>query len=242
MPPKKLGMGSSVRLVMSRIKADVVHKSRCLLGGSTSSNSSCISLALASYFTDTYITMHLFSIFAAVVTLAGTRSLAQNTSPDCISTCADQFPTSSQCDGDETGTARSTCMCNTLMGSPLLQCWTDQCSDADKAAYAQSIEPPCRDQLFTGLNVDALAPASTASDTATTTRGTGIASIPPIPTFTVPSGPLDTETPSVTFGSATTYTNRAGGPDATDTAGNGAGASQNVPIFMAIGLCMLAAA
>jgi hypothetical protein len=163
---------------------------------------------------------HLHTTTSILYLFSGTQVFAQSKDPLCIRTCADQYPTSSWCNGDETGTALSTCLCNTLLGSQLLQCWTDQCSDADKATYLVNakVPEPCRNQLFPGVSVEDV-PASSAiasRDTSTSTTG---GSPTDIPDFTVVS-PDATVTRTASSGSPNpTTTLRAGGEDpATDSA------------------------
>jgi hypothetical protein len=112
-----------------------------------------------------------FYLNAIVLILAGMQVQAQSTSPQCIQSCGTAHPTSSQCDGNETGAALSTCTCNTLLNSQLLQCFR-QCSTADQAVYAASIPEPCRSQLFPNVPAVSTSTSVVVSSTTSTSVST----------------------------------------------------------------------
>ena len=103
-------------------------------------------------------------------------SVAQTTNPPCVTDCTTKNPVSSQCDGNETGSALDTCRCNTFLGATKMITCIKACSAADQAVFAGRLPEACRGDLFPGLTV---APGTTtttttgASGTAGTTGTTG---------------------------------------------------------------------
>lgn len=99
--------------------------------------------------------MYFKTLLASVVLLAPTvlANPQSGESPQCIDDCATEFPTSSWCDGDETGEALAECQCQSLRGSDLLSCFYD-CSDADQNDYARVLAGSCREELFPDATSD----------------------------------------------------------------------------------------
>jgi hypothetical protein len=91
-----------------------------------------------------------------VFLLSTAQVIAQNVNPNCIDTCAEQYPTRLECDRGSVSPTVSTCECDTLLNSTLVECWRDQCDDADKRAYLENglFDEPCRSQVFPGLFLD----------------------------------------------------------------------------------------
>ncbi|KAH6695126.1 hypothetical protein F5X68DRAFT_227123 [Plectosphaerella plurivora] len=95
--------------------------------------------------------------------------------PDCIEKCIDENPTSSFCDGDETGSVKDKCLCDTYSGSSMIPCMRD-CSTSDQSSFAAIVPESCRAALFPGVAVDEAAStsgaaATSAAQTATSTSG-----------------------------------------------------------------------
>lgn len=92
---------------------------------------------------------YINAVFVAALALVAPAAATPQSDdrPACISDCADEFPTSSWCDGDETGEDLANCTCDTLRGSSLLGCFLE-CSPEDQGEYAQIIKGDCRDDLF----------------------------------------------------------------------------------------------
>lgn len=88
------------------------------------------------------------TLMASVALLVPT-TFAQSDSPlpSCVTDCFNEFPTSSWCDGDETGEDLAECTCQSLRGSNLLNCIYD-CSDEDQNDYAQVLVGSCKKELF----------------------------------------------------------------------------------------------
>ncbi|KAH7367754.1 hypothetical protein B0T11DRAFT_275939 [Plectosphaerella cucumerina] len=116
---------------------------------------------------------------SAITTLA-----QSNTHPDCIEKCIDANPTSSFCDGDETGDAKDKCLCDTYSGSSMIPCMR-KCSVSDQSSFAAIVPEACRAALFPGVTVDeaattgdaaATSAAETGSDSVATTTSGGSAS------------------------------------------------------------------
>ncbi|KAH7038024.1 uncharacterized protein B0I36DRAFT_315337 [Microdochium trichocladiopsis] len=123
------------------------------------------------------------SVLALLTVLAST-ALAQSTTPQCVRTCGTQNPTSSFCDGDETGVALSNCTCQTLFNSKLLSCIKSSCSSSDLTTYANNLPQPCGSTLFPGLVTGGGSSSAAAGPTTTPTAGGGSTGTTPANTAT----------------------------------------------------------
>ncbi|KAL4812149.1 hypothetical protein BDW67DRAFT_188973 [Aspergillus spinulosporus] len=94
----------------------------------------------------------IYLLFAVLANLA-TPTIADTQYPACVETCITENPTSSWCDGTETGQGLDQCTCDSLAGSLMVEC-IQECSPSDQQDYAAGIPSLCRDKLF---------PASTTS-------------------------------------------------------------------------------
>lgn len=109
-----------------------------------------------------YLTF-LFSIFAVL-------AFAQDDDmPECVASCIDENPTSSFCDGDETGSDLDECMCASFSGSLMIECIND-CPQDEKEVFAAELPAVCRESLLPGVSADDNESTSgTSTDTATAT-------------------------------------------------------------------------
>lgn len=111
----------------------------------------------------------LLAAASAITAIAQSRD-----HPECIEKCI--TPTSSFCDGDETGAAKDKCTCDTYNTSAMIPCMR-KCSTSDQASFAAIVPESCRAALFPGVTVDEAAEtASESSAAATSTTGGGGAS------------------------------------------------------------------
>ncbi|KXJ94589.1 hypothetical protein Micbo1qcDRAFT_202431 [Microdochium bolleyi] len=139
----------------------------------------------------------LLSIIALAA--AGNSVFAQSTTPQCVRDCATQNPSSSFCDGDETGIALSNCTCQSLQNSNLLKCIKAKCPSDAQLTYAQNLPKPCGSTLFPNLNLGtgggSSSSASNGGSAATPTPSTSGGSNP---ATTAAGGATPTPTPTTT--------------------------------------------
>lgn len=147
-----------------------------------------------------------FTIHTIAFLLASTQVHAQTARPACLTACFSSSPASSQCDGNETGTALATCTCNTLRGSNLIRC-IKQCSTADQAVYAGGVPEACRSELFPGI----VASAAGTTTSSTTSASLAVSTAPGTSTTSRSASP-NSSSSSVTGGS-TGSTAAAGSAD-----------------------------
>lgn len=88
---------------------------------------------------------------------------AQTNFPSCIQDCIEDNPTSSFCDGDETGQDLADCTCDSLRGSGLVECMSD-CAPEDQTDYASILDGACRDELFPDASDDSNDDSDDTSD------------------------------------------------------------------------------
>ncbi|KAI0439822.1 hypothetical protein F4803DRAFT_529684 [Xylaria telfairii] len=115
--------------------------------------------------------------------LAGTRVLVAAKQPACVQDCIEKNPTSSWCDGDETGDDLAECTCQSINGSLMLQC-IKKCPEDQQATYASGLPGTCGKTLFPNLDIpEATTTASSPSSSSTPTNtgangGTGATETP----------------------------------------------------------------
>ncbi|KAI0974690.1 hypothetical protein F4678DRAFT_420517 [Xylaria arbuscula] len=166
----------------------------------TQRNKQTISLITATF------TMLFTTRFIITLMLAGTYVVLA-AQPACVQDCINSNPTSSWCDGDETGEDLANCTCQSIYGSLMLQC-IKKCPEADQATYASGLPGTCGETLFPDLDIPK----------ATTSSSSAAASTPT-------STPTGTSTDS---GAGETETPASGGDDS----GTGAAAGLVVPTWM----------
>ncbi|KAI1259837.1 hypothetical protein F5Y18DRAFT_442710 [Xylariaceae sp. FL1019] len=106
----------------------------------------------------------LLTTSSMTLMVMATRVLAA-TQPQCVQTCISNNPTSSFCDGDETGEDLADCTCQSISGSLLLQC-IKKCPEADQITYASNLPGECGETLFPYLDIPTT--TSTASSSGAT--------------------------------------------------------------------------
>ncbi|KAI0202304.1 hypothetical protein F4808DRAFT_71868 [Astrocystis sublimbata] len=120
----------------------------------------------------------LFTTTPLLALLASTTAVLA-AQPPCVQSCITANPTSSWCDGDETGEDLARCTCQSLSGSLMLQC-IKKCPEDQQTTYASGLPGSCGRSLFPNLD---LASASSSSSASPTPTGTG-------------SGTAESETPA----------------------------------------------
>ncbi|KAI0502806.1 hypothetical protein F5B22DRAFT_653593 [Xylaria bambusicola] len=127
----------------------------------------------------------LFTTRSVIVfMLAGTRVILAATQPACVQDCISENPTSSWCDGDETGDDLAECTCQSIYGSLMLQC-IQKCPEADQATYASGLPGTCGETLFPDIDIPETTSTLSSSAAASTPTRTN-----------TDSGARETETPA----------------------------------------------
>lgn len=108
--------------------------------------------------------MHLIILSLLALPLL---AVTQSTQPACVQSCFSAHPSSSWCDGDETGDALDTCTCTGLSYATAMLSCIKKCPTADQEKYAATVPERCRSELLPG--VKAAAVTSKATETATVT-------------------------------------------------------------------------
>ncbi|KAJ3577778.1 hypothetical protein NPX13_g2791 [Xylaria arbuscula] len=103
-----------------------------------------------------------------VFLLAGTRVLVAAKQPACVQDCIDNYPTSSWCDGDETGDDLANCTCQSIYGSLMLEC-IQKCPEDQQTTYASGLPGTCGETLFPDLDIPEATSTSSSSSVATST-------------------------------------------------------------------------
>ncbi|KAI0152949.1 hypothetical protein GGR57DRAFT_503082 [Xylariaceae sp. FL1272] len=106
----------------------------------------------------------LFTTHSITLLFMATRVQAAS-EPECVETCIDNNPTSSWCDGDETGEELADCTCQSIYGSLMLDC-IKKCPEADQITYASNLPGTCGATLFPDLDIPTT--TTTASSSAAT--------------------------------------------------------------------------
>ena len=129
--------------------------------------------------------------------LLATRLVSGQSSkfPECVQTCITDNPTSSFCDGDETGADLDNCTCQSLSGSLLVQC-IQTCPQSDQAAYAAVVPESCRGQLFPGVTVTSTPSSTRGQSQSTSSENTATTQT----SATITGQPGSTATPDIAPG------------------------------------------
>ncbi|KAK5630071.1 hypothetical protein RRF57_005786 [Xylaria bambusicola] len=103
--------------------------------------------------------------------LAGSRVVLAATQPACVQDCISENPTSSWCDGDETGDDLAECTCQSIYGSLMPQC-IQKCPEADQVTYASGLPGTCGQTLFPDIDIPGTTSTSLSSAAASTPTST----------------------------------------------------------------------
>lgn len=106
-----------------------------------------------------------------------------SSNPPCVASCVTKNPTSSQCNGDETGSALDDCTCKSYESASALIGCINKCPAAQANAFASNVPEECRATLFPnfpGVKAGGAAAgltSTTAAATSTATSASGTETI-----------------------------------------------------------------
>lgn len=101
-----------------------------------------------------------------------------SSNPPCVASCVTKNPTSSQCNGNETGTALDDCTCKTYESASALISCINKCPAAQANDFASNVPEECRATLFPnfpGIKAGGAAAGLTSTSTSTTAAATSTA-------------------------------------------------------------------